>query len=222
MSPRGYAEEAATIAAMGFTAYKMRPALGPGTGPGNRAADAPGGRAGRGPDDRRPFLVADGRQELFARNRRAKSCARWRSFIPPGWKNRLPPAIMRRIADCARMKIVPIATGEHEQDEAGFQDLIETRRGGLHPDGRLLPGRVRHGAADLCGGREKPLALCLPQLGNGARSSRRRAPGNLLAGPTSSSGWSIRAMPSRAARNVSLPARRMKSCASRWPSKAVT
>src|SRR5215468_8828033 len=29
MSPTGYAEEAAAIAAMGFTAYKMRPALGP-------------------------------------------------------------------------------------------------------------------------------------------------------------------------------------------------
>src|SRR5439155_5704308 len=29
MSPAGYAEEAAAIAEMGFTAYKMRPALGP-------------------------------------------------------------------------------------------------------------------------------------------------------------------------------------------------
>src|SRR5262245_7961829 len=30
MSPAGFAEEAAAIAGMGFTAYKMRPALGPG------------------------------------------------------------------------------------------------------------------------------------------------------------------------------------------------
>ena len=60
MPPEKYAEEAAAIAELGFRAYKMRPAAGPGGRPPNRQADARSDGGDIRSHDRCPYLVAHG------------------------------------------------------------------------------------------------------------------------------------------------------------------
>ena len=69
MDPERYAEEAAAIAGLGFSAYKMRPGRGPEQDLEISPADARSGRSGFRPDGGRAHLVAHGRPQLQRGNR---------------------------------------------------------------------------------------------------------------------------------------------------------
>jgi L-alanine-DL-glutamate epimerase-like enolase superfamily enzyme len=125
MSPTGYAEEAGAVADMGFTAYKMRPALGP-----DQDLDAVRlMRAAVGPD---VGLMIDAHSwwrmgNLSYSPETVVELAREMAKFNPTWlEEPLPPDDHGAYRDLRAQKILPIATGEHEHDEAGFQDLIES------------------------------------------------------------------------------------------------
>jgi L-alanine-DL-glutamate epimerase-like enolase superfamily enzyme len=125
MAPEGYADEAATIAAMGFTAYKMRPALGP-------EADLETVRLMRqavGPD---VGLMIDAHSWWRMGDRSyspatvAQLALEMASYQLTWLEEPLPPEDHAAYRDLRAQNILPIATGEHEHDEAGFLDLIDT------------------------------------------------------------------------------------------------
>jgi L-alanine-DL-glutamate epimerase-like enolase superfamily enzyme len=125
MRPQGYAAEAAIIADMGFSAYKMRPALGP-------EQDLEAVRLMRqsvGPD---VGLMIDAHSWWRMGDRSYSSdtvrqLARDMAAYRPTWlEEPLPPDDHTAYRALRRERILPIATGEHEPDEAGFVDLIET------------------------------------------------------------------------------------------------
>src|SRR4051794_19082078 len=126
MSPQGYAEEAAAIAQMGFTAYKMRPAL----GPEKDLETAQLMRRAVGPD---VGLMIDahtwwrmGDKSYSAQTVADVACGL--ASVNPTWlEEPLPPDDHDAYRALRATKTVPIATGEHEQTEAGFMDLIDTR-----------------------------------------------------------------------------------------------
>lgn len=125
MSPARFAEEAAAVAAMGFTAYKMRPALGPEqdleTVRLMRAAVGP--KVGLMIDAHSWWRMGDRNYSLETVMQLARDMAQYE----PTWlEEPLPPADHDGYRKLRAAKLVPIATGEHEQEEAGFQDLIET------------------------------------------------------------------------------------------------
>jgi L-alanine-DL-glutamate epimerase-like enolase superfamily enzyme len=125
MSPEKFAEEAAAIAAMGFTAYKMRPALGPEldleTVRLMRAAVGP--KVGLMIDAHSWWRMGD---KSFSPETVIAVASEMAKFHPTWLEEPLPPADHDAYRKLRAMKTVPIATGEHEQEEAGFQDLIET------------------------------------------------------------------------------------------------
>jgi L-alanine-DL-glutamate epimerase-like enolase superfamily enzyme len=123
MPPEGYAAEAAAVKALGFPAYKMRPALGPdddlrtvqlmrqATGPGFGLMVDAHSWWRMGDKSYSPATVAGLAQEMAAQS------ITW-------LEEPLPP---ENHADYRRLRAlghVPVATGEHEPDEAGFMDLI--------------------------------------------------------------------------------------------------
>ena len=125
MSPARFAEEAAAVAAMGFTAYKMRPALGPEqdleTVRLMRAAVGP--KVGLMIDAHSWWRMGDRNYSPETVMQLARDMAQYK----PTWlEEPLPPADHDGYRKLRAAKLVPIATGEHEQEEAGFQDLIET------------------------------------------------------------------------------------------------
>jgi L-alanine-DL-glutamate epimerase-like enolase superfamily enzyme len=125
MSPEGYAAEAAAVKAMGFPAYKMRPALGPdddlrtvelmrqATGEGFGLMVDAHSWWRMGDKSYSPATVA-----ALARAMVAQSITWLEEPLPP-----------ENHADYRRLRAlghVPVATGEHEPDEAGFIDLIDS------------------------------------------------------------------------------------------------
>jgi L-alanine-DL-glutamate epimerase-like enolase superfamily enzyme len=125
MSPARFAEEAAAIAAMGFKAYKMRPALGPEqdleTVERMRAAVGPS--VGLMIDAHSWWRMGD---RSYSPETVAELARALAAFGPVWLEEPLPPedhAAYRRLRALGH---VPIAAGEHEPDEAGFLDLIET------------------------------------------------------------------------------------------------
>ncbi len=125
MAPREYAEEAAAIQAMGFPAYKMRPARGP-----DEDVEAVARmREATGPGfglmvDAHAWWRMGVKSYPFDM---AASVARQIATCNPAWlEEPLPPEDHEAYARFTGERIVPIATGEHEQDETGFLDL--TRR----------------------------------------------------------------------------------------------
>ena len=125
MSPARFAEEAAAIAGMGFTAYKMRPAL----GPEQDLETVRLMRAAVGPD---VGLMIDAHSwwRMGDRGYSAETVAElagaMAAFHPTWLEEPLPPSDHAAYRTLRAAKLVPIATGEHEQDETGFLDLIET------------------------------------------------------------------------------------------------
>jgi len=125
MAPEGYATEAAVVAGMGFTAYKMRPALGP-----ERdletlrlMREAVGPNVGLMVDAHSWWRMGD---KSYSRETVLQLAREMGNYHPVWLEEPVPPhdhATYREL--CAR-KILPIATGEHEQDEKGFYDLVET------------------------------------------------------------------------------------------------
>ena len=125
MSPEGYAREAEIIAQMGFSAYKMRPALGP-------EQDLKTVEIIRKSVGPKVGLMIDAHSwwRMGDRNYSAETVtdlAREMAKFSPTWlEEPLPPDDHEAYRRLRAQKILPIATGEHEQEEGGFYDLIDT------------------------------------------------------------------------------------------------
>jgi L-alanine-DL-glutamate epimerase-like enolase superfamily enzyme len=125
MSPKGYAEEAAAIADMGFSAYKMRPALGP---EGDLCTvelmrKAVGPDVGLMIDAHAWWRMGDKNYTFETVEQLAKSMS---SYSPYWLEEPLPPDDHDLYRKLTSKNIVPIASGEHEQTDDGFLDLIQT------------------------------------------------------------------------------------------------
>jgi L-alanine-DL-glutamate epimerase-like enolase superfamily enzyme len=126
MAPAEYADEAAAVKAMGFPAYKMRPARGP-----NEDVEAVARmREATGPDfglmvDAHAWWRMGDKSYDFDT---VAAVARQIAMFRPAWlEEPLPPEDHDAYARLTAEGIVPIATGEHEQDERGFLDLTQRR-----------------------------------------------------------------------------------------------
>jgi L-alanine-DL-glutamate epimerase-like enolase superfamily enzyme len=125
MSPEGYAREAAIIAEMGFTAYKMRPALGPDDDlkTVELMRQAVGPNVGLMIDAHSWWRMGDKSYSVETVTDLAREIAK---FNPTWLEEPIPPDDHEAYRQLRAKKILPIATGEHEQEEEGFYDLIET------------------------------------------------------------------------------------------------
>jgi L-alanine-DL-glutamate epimerase-like enolase superfamily enzyme len=125
MSPAGFAEEAAAIAAMGFTAYKMRPALGPEQDleTVGLMREAVGPDVGLMIDAHSWWRMGDKSYSAETVPKLARSMA---EFNPVWLEEPLPPDDHAAYRKLRAAKLLPIASGEHEPDEAGFMDLISS------------------------------------------------------------------------------------------------
>ena len=218
MSPEGYAAEAAIIAKMGFTAYKMRPALGPELDleTVRQMRKAVGPEVGLMIDAHSWWRMGDKSYSLETVMQLMREIAK---FNPTWLEEPMPPddhAAYRRLRT---QKIVPIATGEHEQDEAGFYDLIETGaadyiqmdvccQGGFAMGQRVFAAVQKK----VCGSRftvgERRWKFSPPRISASAGRAKL------------SSGSNIRSMPSRGARSCMNGRSPGKFCANRSPSSA--
>jgi L-alanine-DL-glutamate epimerase-like enolase superfamily enzyme len=126
MSPEKYAEEAAAVAAMGFPAYKMRPAAGPEQDleTVRQMRKATGPDFGLMIDAHTWWRMGDKTYSPETITQLARSIAQYK----PTWlEEPLPPDDHASYRKLRAEKIVPIATGEHEQEECGFTDLMDTK-----------------------------------------------------------------------------------------------
>src|SRR5262245_9365107 len=125
MSPASFAEEAAAIAGMGFSAYKMRPAIGPEQDleTVRRMRQAVGPSVGLMIDAHSWWRMGDKNYSAETVAELARAMA---EFQPTWLEEPLPPEDHAAYRHLRASKTVPIATGEHEHQEAGFTDLIET------------------------------------------------------------------------------------------------
>jgi L-alanine-DL-glutamate epimerase-like enolase superfamily enzyme len=125
MSPEGYAREADIIAKMGFSAYKMRPALGPKQDlkTVELMRKTVGPNVGLMVDAHSWWRMGDKSYSAETVTELAREMAK--SQIT--WlEEPMPPDDHDAYRKLRAQKIVPVATGEHEQEEEGFYDLIET------------------------------------------------------------------------------------------------
>lgn len=125
MSPARFAEEAAAIAGLGFTAYKMRPALGPEDDleTVRLMRQAVGLNFGLMIDAHSWWRMGDKNYSPSIVAALARAMA---EFKPTWLEEPLPPENHAAYRELRANQFVPVATGEHEPDEAGFLDLIET------------------------------------------------------------------------------------------------
>ena len=155
MSPSAYAEEAAAIAALGFRAYKLRP----GRGPEDDLETVRLIRKTVGPDldlmvDAHTWWrMGDRNYTLETVEQLAKAMAEYHI----AWlEEPLPPADHEGYLRLKEKDLVPLASGEHEPNEAGFLDLILAEsvdyvqmdvccQGGYSLGRRLLAEISRHG-----------------------------------------------------------------------------
>jgi len=124
--PEQYAAEAAAVKAMGFPAYKYRPALGPEEDlrTVRLMREATGPEFGIMIDAHSWWRMGDKSYSFDTVASLAKEIARY----GPVWlEEPLPPDDHAAYRKLKGLGILPIATGEHEQDEGGFADLIRTR-----------------------------------------------------------------------------------------------
>ena len=125
MSPDGYAEEAAAVQALGFPAYKMRPALGPDRDLETLAKM----RAATGPDF---GLMVDAHSwwrmgdHSYTLDTVTALAAAFEAHTPLWLEEPLPPDDHEAYRQLRMRTRVPLATGEHEQTLDGFLDLIAT------------------------------------------------------------------------------------------------
>jgi L-alanine-DL-glutamate epimerase-like enolase superfamily enzyme len=124
-TPEKYAEEAAAIAGLGFRAYKMRPGIGPDED--LRAVELM--RNAVGPavdlmiDAHTWWRMGDRSYSPATVERLADEMAQ---FDPLWLEEPLPPADHDAYAELHAKDLIPLASGEHEQDEAGYIDLIDS------------------------------------------------------------------------------------------------
>lgn len=155
MPPEKYAEEAAAIAGMGFPAYKMRPGLG--LQEDLRAVElmrqAVGPKMGLMIDAHTWWRMGDRSYSFEQIERLANDMA----VHNPVWlEEPLPPEkheTYRKLRDRLNVKL---ASGEHEPDMAGFEDLMECKavdyiqmdvlcQGGFTAARRIFERIQRHG-----------------------------------------------------------------------------
>jgi len=153
--PARYAEEAAAIAGMGFPAYKMRPALGPEQDleTVRLMRQATGPKFGLMIDAHSWWRMGDKNYSAETVTQLARAMAPYK----PTWlEEPLPPDDHAAYRKLRAEKLVPIATGEHEQEEEGFTDLMETKaadyiqmdvccQGGFAMGQRVFAGVAKHG-----------------------------------------------------------------------------
>src|SRR5438105_552646 len=125
MSPADYAEEAAAIAEMGFSAYKMRPALGPEQDleTVRLMREAVGPNIGLMIDAHSWWRMGD---RSYSKQTVTKLASAMAEFQITWLEEPLPPDDHDAYRELHAQRIVPLATGEHEPDEAGFQDLVDS------------------------------------------------------------------------------------------------
>jgi L-alanine-DL-glutamate epimerase-like enolase superfamily enzyme len=125
MSPEGYAREAEIIAEMGFSAYKMRPALGPEQDlkTVELMREAVGPNVGLMIDAHSWWRMGDKSYSAQIVTDLAREMAK---FKPTWLEEPMPPDDHEAYRKLRAQKIVPIASGEHEQEENGFYDLVDT------------------------------------------------------------------------------------------------
>jgi len=125
MSPENFAAEATAVKDLGFPAYKMRPAL----GPEQDLKTVELMRAAVGPEF---GLMIDAHfwWRMGARNYSLKTVTElaraFQAYHPTWLEEPLPPDDHASYRELRASRTVPIASGEHEPDEAGFRDLITT------------------------------------------------------------------------------------------------
>jgi L-alanine-DL-glutamate epimerase-like enolase superfamily enzyme len=126
MAPERYAEEAAAIAALGFRAYKMRPALGP-------EKDLETVRLMRqsvGPD---VDLMVDAHawwrmgDRSYSYNTVERLAGEMAAYNIAWLEEPLPPDDHQAYLRLKEKDYVPLASGEHEPSEERFMDLILSR-----------------------------------------------------------------------------------------------
>lgn len=124
MSAEAYAEEAATVKNLGFSAYKMRP----GSGPDQDLYTVECMRKATGPD---MGLMVDAHTwwRMGDKNYSTEiihELAQAMSVYHPYWlEEPLPPEDHPAYRELKNKGYLPIATGEHEQELAGFSDLAQ-------------------------------------------------------------------------------------------------
>ena len=125
MSPEGYAREAEIIAQMGFSAYKMRPALGPEQDlkTVELMRQTVGPNVGLMVDAHSWWRMGD---KSYSPTTVAALAREMAKFKITWLEEPLPPDDHEAYRKLRAQKIVPIASGEHEQEEQGFYDLIDT------------------------------------------------------------------------------------------------
>ena len=155
MAPEKYGAEAAAIQGMGFTAYKMRPALGPDKDleTVKLMREATGPDFGLMIDAHTWWRMGDRSYSAETITELAKKIAPYK----PTWlEEPLPPDDHDAYRKITAQNILPIATGEHEQEESGFDDLMDTKaanyiqmdvccQGGFAMGNRVFEGVAKHG-----------------------------------------------------------------------------
>lgn len=122
MSPEKYAEEAAAIQTMGFSAYKMRPGL----GPDNDLKTVELMRKATGPDF---GLMVDAHtwwrmgDKNYSENVIHELAGAFQQHNPYWLEEPLPPEDHLAYKNLKNKNVVTVATGEHEQEYEGFEDL---------------------------------------------------------------------------------------------------
>ncbi|MGH7248097.1 MAG: mandelate racemase/muconate lactonizing enzyme family protein, partial [Pseudomonadota bacterium] len=155
MTPEQYAEEAAAIAGLGFTAYKMRPGIGPekDLDTVRRMREAVGPDFDLMVDAHTWWRMGDRSYQPSTVAELAKELSAYRI----AWlEEPLPPEDHEAYRRLKELDYVPLASGEHEPDELRYFDLIQTDcvdyvqadvicQGGYPTARRLFPEIAREG-----------------------------------------------------------------------------
>lgn len=126
MEPKKYAEEAKAVIEMGFPAYKMRPGMGPEKDLETIALmrKAVGSDAGLMVDAHTWWRMGD---KSYPFDTIAKLISDMKDYHPVWLEEPLPPDDHNVYSKLREQSDVKLASGEHEQEDAGFQDLIDSQ-----------------------------------------------------------------------------------------------
>ncbi len=126
MEPKKYAEEARTVIDMGFPAYKMRPGMGPEKDLETIVLmrQAVGSKAGLMVDAHTWWRMGD---KSYSFDTIAKLTSDMKDYHPVWLEEPLPPDDHNAYRKLCEHSDVKLASGEHEQDDDGFEDLINSQ-----------------------------------------------------------------------------------------------